>query len=97
MDARLYGSFFTCINIYFLKQEKPEIDDFEQTKKRWFLWKNIDAKFLTDTLAKMSQNIFAYSFVSEHSKHLFEKNLVFFSRGWGGGSTPPPPLSGRVC
>ena len=31
-------------------------------------------RFLTDTPAKRSHNIFAYSFVSEHSKHfLFEK------------------------
>ena len=28
--------------------------------------------FLTDTLSKTSQNNFAYSFVSEHSKHLFK-------------------------
>ena len=48
----------------FLKQEKPEIDDFEE--------KNFDSKgkrlniirkyYLTDTLAKMSQNIFCIFF-----------------------------------
>ena len=54
----------------FLKQEKPEMDDFEEE----FL------EFLTDTLAKMSQYIFAYSFVSEHPKLFFrlrKKNLHF--------------------
>ena len=30
---------------------------------------NILKMFITDTLAKTSQNILAYSFVSEHSKH----------------------------
>ena len=39
--------------------------------------------FSTDTLAKMSQNIFAYSFISEHSNNLFyfETHIkkVFFS------------------
>ena len=29
------------------------------------------SKFLTDTLAKISQNIFTYPFVLEHSKHFF--------------------------
>ena len=38
------------------------------------------SKFLTDTLANISQNILAYSFVSEHSKSLFfilRKNCFF--------------------
>ena len=46
--------------------------------------------FLTDTLANMSQNIFAYSFISEQSKHFFlfrEKNLHFLEAG--GVWTPP--------
>ena len=36
-------------------------------------------KFLTDTLAKISQNIFNYSFVPEHYEHFFylKKNWVF--------------------
>ena len=40
-----------------------------------------------DTLAKISQNIFAYSFDLEHSKHFFyvEKKLAFF----GGERSPP--------
>ena len=36
--------------------------------------------FLTDTLANILQNSFAYSFVSEHYKHFFyfdKKNAVF--------------------
>ena len=47
------------------------MDDFERME--WFLM---------DTLAKMSQNMFAYSIVSEHSKHFFllwEKNLHLLS------------------
>ena len=59
----------------FLKEEKPEIDDCE--------------KNTLDTLAKSSQNIFLYSFVSDHSKHflfIFRKKNIFS----GGGSTPPP-------
>ena len=49
------------------------------------------SKFLTDTLAKISQNIYAYSFVSEHSKYFLlylEKNLDFLAAGMG--SIPPP-------
>ena len=49
----------------FLKQEKPEMDDFERI---FFLYSK-EIIFFTDTLAKISQNIFAHSFVSEHSKH----------------------------
>ena len=40
------------------------------------------SKFLTDTLAKMSQNIFEYSFVSEHSNNFFilrKKKLHFLA------------------
>ena len=46
----------------FFTQEKPEMDDFEEKKEKIL-------NVFTDTLAKMSQNIFADSFVSEHSKH----------------------------
>ena len=42
--------------------------------------------FLTDTLSKKSQNIVAYSFVSEHSKYLFLmlRNKLAFLSGEGG-------------
>ena len=46
----------------FFKQERPVMDDFEEERK-------ISSQVLTDTLKKTSQNIFAYSFISEHSKH----------------------------
>ena len=51
--------------------------------------------FLTNTLAKLSKTIFAYSFVSEHSMHFFfilRKNLHFLEKGGGAGSSTPPPL-----
>ena len=39
---------------------------------------NILKMFLTDTLAKMSKNIFAYSLVSENSDFFFlEKSFIF--------------------
>ena len=44
--------------------------------------------FLTDTLAKSSQNILAYSFVSDHSKH-----LLAAWRGGGGFDPTSPPLA----
>ena len=43
----------------FLKQEKPEMNDFERKKN--FGSKRKISNFLTDTQAKTSQNIFAYS------------------------------------
>ena len=70
----------------FLKQEKSERDDFERRKKlvQWknsIFQENIVKTFVIDTLAKMSQNISAYSFVSEHLKHnffvFFEKTFIF--------------------
>ena len=74
----------------FLKQKRSEMDDFERRKefggkgKIVQYFKKIMGKFskiLTDTLAKISQNIISYSCVSEHSKHFyFSKNkFVFFS------------------
>ena len=45
--------------------------------------------FLTDTLAKVSQNISAYYFVSEHFKH-------FFSGAMGVDPTSPPPRPLRL-
>ena len=63
----------------FLKQVKYEMDDFKEFNNFGPRGKNFNilrkyfeqCPILTDTLAKMSQNIFAYSFVSEHSKHYF--------------------------
>ena len=85
--------FFTCINIYVF--ERPEMDDFEEKKlqvlqEKYQYFKKIFRKivnFFTDILAKKSQNIFAYSFVSEHSKLFFiiRKNFS------GGGVGRPPP------
>ena len=48
----------------FLKQEKTEIDDFERKKNVGSIGKieNIVRMFLLDTLEKISQNNFAYSF-----------------------------------
>ena len=47
----------------FLKQENPEMDDFEEEKKVGSEGKiSILKIFLTDTLAKISQNIFAHFF-----------------------------------
>ena len=45
------------------------------------------SKFLTDTLAKMSQHILAYFSVSEHSASFSEKKTYF---GYGQGFAPPP-------
>ena len=74
----------------FFKQEKSEMDDFE--RKRNFVLKEA----IMDNIAKMSHNIFAYSFVSEHSKYFFDfekKNLHFYRREGG----RPPTLNSCVC
>ena len=56
----------------FLKQEKSEIDEFERKKT-------------PDTLAKFSQNIFPYSFVSDRFKiFILKKNLHFLAARWEG-------------
>ena len=49
--------------------------------------------FLTDTLAKMPQNIFAYYSVSEYSASfsLFEKKIFWLRPG----DSPPPPFMER--
>ena len=80
-----------------MRQEKHEMEDFEEEKtlfvntllekfsnKKKILGKM--SKFLTDFC-----KIFAYSFISEHSKQFFyfEKKKLAFLSGWG--STPPPP------
>ena len=65
----------------FLKQKKPEMDDFEEEKKR----KNVNIlrkcgkifKFLTVTLAIMSQNIFTYSFRNIHYYCTSKTNVSF--------------------
>ena len=44
-------------------------------------------KFLTDTLEKMSQNIFAYFSVSDHSAYF---SLLKTFIGFGQGVSPPP-------
>ena len=64
-----YASFFTFMNKNIFKQEKPEMDDFE--RKKHFDSKGKILKFKMDTLEKTSQNMFASTFVSEHSKHFF--------------------------
>ena len=53
------------------------MDDFER-KKLWFK-KILNPNLLTDTITKSSQNIFSYSFVSEHSKHFFYFLTCIFS------------------
>ena len=52
----------------------------------------ISGKFITDTLAKISQNIFAYFSISEHSasSSLFQKKIHLF--WFGPGGLPPPPF-----
>ena len=57
----LYMYKYICM---FLKQERPEMF----VEEKYLGNKN---KFSTLGLAKSSQPIFAYSFVAEHSKHLF--------------------------
>ena len=76
---------FLHVYIYiFLKQEKPKMDDFKRKKKFGSKGKNIKkkllkmSKFLMDNLAKISQYIFSYSCVSEHSISLFF--YFFFKR-----------------
>ena len=76
--------FYMYKYIRFCEQERPEMDDFERKKKKFNIKKILGKKFLTDTLAKTWQTIFAYSFVSEHSKHFFcyfEKKKIVFFRG----------------
>ena len=50
------------------------------------------SKFLTDTLAKVSQNIFAYCSILEYSAFfsLFQKKNTYF--GYGHGGSPSPRL-----
>ena len=51
-----------------------------------YLKQNYWKKVITDTLAKISQNIIAYSFISEHTRNFcyFEKKAKFFAKANGG-------------
>ena len=49
------------------------------------------SKFLTDILAKMSQNIFAYLSISEHSASFF--SFLDKKNTYGQGVLPPPPYT----
>ena len=50
---------------------------------------------LTNTLAKASEYIFAYSFISIHKNFFFKyRNIyVYFEKKMGGRSPPPPLLA----
>ena len=104
--ARYYASFFyiyryICLEAkkawsgwYWKKKNfgsKGKLLSFQYFKK--IFWK----MFLEFCFSKMSQNILAYSFVSEHNKYFFyfEKKKCIFSGG-GGGVDPASSLSGRV-
>ena len=66
----------------FLNREKPETDDFVKKKisgcERKILSRNFIISSLADILSKMSENFFAYSCVSENSKHLFSNQNLHF-------------------
>ena len=95
-----------------IKQEKPEMDDFEEEKnffckakklrKFQYLKKIFEIfllwyPFLTETLAKMSLNIVTYSFVSEHFKHFLYLRKKLHSLSAEGVDPPPhTPFSGCV-
>ena len=75
----------------FLKHEKPEMDDFE--RKNFFCPNGKyfeNEKFLTDTLSKKLQNIYAYFwFQNILSIFLyFEKKNLHFQAAAGGGESP---------
>ena len=55
----------------FLKQEKSEMDEFEEEKTLVLKEKIQCLKFFNGYTCKMSQNIFAHSLVSDHTKHFF--------------------------
>ena len=54
-----------------MKQERPEMDDFDKEKIK-FGFRGKMLKFLTDTPAKTSQNMFSYSFASD----ILKKNIL---------------------
>ena len=53
------------------------------------------SSWIVGTLAKTSQNIFAYSFISEHSKHFVYIQKKTFLSELGEGGVDPPRLNGR--
>ena len=87
----------------FLKRERPKRDDFVIKKWLWrkkdlvekFYISRITSNFiqvLADTLTKVSEHFFAYSWVLDHPKHFVyfpNKNFHFLSEK---GFAPPPPL-----
>ena len=77
-----------------LKQEKPEMDDLLRKS-----FGNIKEKFnnfkkILLTLAKPSQNKFAFFLFQNISEHFFilRKKLAFLNGAAGGGGRPPPHL-----
>ena len=68
--------FYMYKYIYVLKQEGPEMDEEKNGSKGKVLM-----IILEENIGKIPQNIFAYSFVSEHSKVFldFEKKLAFLA------------------
>ena len=81
----------------FLKPVRPEMDDFERKKalvvkekylNKFQYFKKISGTFFYRYICKNLTNIFAYSFVSGHSKHFFlNKNLHFLAAIYFGLST----------
>ena len=65
-----------------MKQEKPEIDDFERNKR-----------IPLQKVQKIYLNILLFQSILSICFNLKKKNLQFLAAG---GSTPTPPLSGRV-
>ena len=77
----------------FFMKEKTLVQKKKYFEKFQYFMKISGKKFLTDTLAKMSQNISAYFSISEHfaSLSLFQKKHTFIlvtARGFA----PPPRL-----
>ena len=74
----------------FFMKEKTLVQKKKYFEKFQYFMKISGKKFLTDTLAKMSQNISAYFSISEHfaSLSLFQKKThIYF--GYGQGVCPP--------
>ena len=63
--------FLHLLMCMFLKRERPEMDDLER-KKKFGCEGKILSIFKKKSYARYpSKNIFAYSTISEHSKHFF--------------------------
>ena len=67
--------FLKYINGYVLKQEKSEMEDFEE-KKLWFL-RNNTVKILMDTLEKISQNSLLFQNILSLYFYFEKKNCIF--------------------